>query len=124
MLGLPAQRGAALFFGRANCVKCHSIYGSPAAATGGPNLTRVASRTSIAAGFLDNLDNNGEKIDPKRQEDNFFNWISHPYDYKPGNLMWYVKGGLGDIVAANKDKGTPLTDQDWHDLAAFLMTLK
>jgi cytochrome c oxidase subunit 2 len=123
-LSTPAQRGAALFFGRASCVKCHTINGSPAAATGGPNLSRVASRTSIAAGFLDNLDNDGQKIDPVRQEQNFYNWISHPYDFKPGNLMWYAKGGLRDIVAADQVAGTPITDQDYHDLAAFLMTLK
>jgi hypothetical protein len=84
----------------------------------------VATRTGLASEFLDNLDNDGKQIDPKRQADNFFNWISHPYDFKPGNLMWYAKGGLRDIVATQKANGTPITDQDWHDIAAFLMTLK
>jgi len=129
MLATPAQRGASLFFGRATCFQCHTINGNPAGGVIGPNLTRVASRTSIAAGFLDNLDNDGKAIDSKRQEENFYNWISHPYDYKPGNLMWNPQpgtqqGGLRDIVATNKKNGTPITDQDWHDIAAFLMTLK
>ncbi len=123
-LATSVQRGAALFFGRAQCTQCHAINGTPATGTKGPNLTRVASRTSLAAGFLDNLDNSGKNIDPARQQENFFNWISHPYDYKPGNLMWYPQGGLRDIVEQNKKNGTPITDQDWHDLAAFLMTLK
>ncbi len=129
MLATPEQRGAALFIGRAGCIQCHTIDGSPATATGGPNLTHVASRTSIAAGFLDNLDNDGKAIDPVRQRDNFYNWISHPYDYKPGNLMWYphqgtAAGGLRDIIQKNINNKTPITDQDFHDLAAFLMTLK
>lgn len=124
VLATSAQRGAALFFGRANCLQCHTINGSPAQGTGGPNLSLVATRTGLASEFLDNLDNDGKQIDPKRQADNFFNWISHPYDFKPGNLMWYAKGGLRDIVATQKANGTPITDQDWHDIAAFLMTLK
>ncbi|HTB62971.1 MAG TPA: cytochrome c oxidase subunit II [Opitutales bacterium] len=126
MLATAVERGAALFNGRATCVKCHTI--DPTAASTAPNLSRVASRTSLAAGFLDNLDNDGKSIDPKRQAENFYNWITHPYDYKPGNYMWYGPldkgGGLADIVADNKAKGTPLTDQDWHDIVAFLMTLK
>ncbi len=132
MLATPEQRGAALFFGRASCIQCHTIDGTPATATIGPNLTRVASRTSLVAGFLDNLDNDGKTIDPVRQRENFHNWISHPYDYKPGNLMWYPQpgtaGGLRDIVQKNIDNKTPITDEnghtDWHDIAAFLMTLK
>jgi cytochrome c oxidase subunit II len=128
MLATPVMRGAALFFGRATCTKCHTIDGTGATAVGGPNLTHVASRTSIAAGFLDNLDDDGKIIDPVRQEQNFFNWISHPEDYKPGNLMWNGPppggGGLHDILADNRKKNTPITDQDFHDIAAFLMTLK
>jgi hypothetical protein len=95
----------------------------------GPNLTHVASRTAIAAGFLDNLNNDGTAIDPARQQENFYNWISDSYDIKPGNLMWNPQpgsssGGLRDIVAMNKANGKPITDADWHDIAAFLMTLK
>jgi cytochrome c oxidase subunit 2 len=126
MLATPAERGAALFFGRAVCIQCHTVNGAPGG-TIGPNLTRVASRTSLAAGFIDNLDNDGKAIDPKRQEDNFYQWITRPYDFKPGNQMWYGKtagAGLREIVEKNKAAGTPITDQDWHDLAAYLMTLK
>jgi len=129
MLATAEQRGAALFVGRASCMMCHTIDGSNATGTIGPNLSHVASRTSIVAGFLDNLDNEGKAIDPVRQRDNFYNWISHPYDFKPGNLMWYplpgaTSGGLRDIVKQNINNKTPFTDQDWHDIAAFLMTLK
>jgi len=129
MLATPEQRGAFLFFTKGSCIQCHTIDGTPATATIGPNLSRVASRTSLVAGFLDNLDNDGKAIDPVRQRNNFYNWISHPYDLKPGNLMWYPqpgtdKGGLRDIVQLNINNKTPITDQDWRDIAAFLMTLK
>lgn len=131
VLSTPVQRGAALFFGRANCILCHTINGSTAQGTAGPNLSLVATRTGLASEFLDNLDNEGKAIDPKRQADNLYNWISHSYDYKPGNLMWYgfsngtTKAvGLRDIVATNQANGTPITEQDWHDLVAFLLTLK
>jgi len=128
MLAKPEQRGAALFFGRGSCIQCHKIDGSPSTALLGPNLSHVASRTSLASGFLDNLDNKG-KMDANRQQENFYNWITHPNDIKPGNLMWNPQpgsnaGGLRDIVQKNKDKKTPLTEADWHDLAAYLMTLK
>ncbi|HVU38668.1 MAG TPA: cytochrome c oxidase subunit II [Opitutales bacterium] len=126
MLTTDAEKGAALFFGRAKCVQCHTIDGSSAQGTKGPNLSRVASRTAIAAGWLDNLQDplTSNEIDPVKQEENFYHWISKSYDVKPGNLMWYDTGGLRDIVKENEDNGTPITDQDWHYLAAFLMTLK
>jgi cytochrome c oxidase subunit 2 len=128
MLATPAERGAAIFFGkRGQCVLCHTIDGTPAQGMKGPNLTRVASRTSLAAGFLDNLANTGGTIDPARQEENFFTWIKDPLSVKPGNLMWYdpaLQNGLRKIYQDDKDNGVPMTDNDWHDLAAFLMTLK
>lgn len=128
MLATAEERGAAIFFGkRGQCVLCHTIDGSPATGMKGPNLTHVAARTSIAAGFLDNLDNKGEKIDAKRQEENFFEWVKNPLAIKPGNLMWYdpsLQNGLEKIYAEDKANGVPMTDADWHDLAAFLMSLK
>jgi len=127
-LTTPEQKGAALFFGRATCILCHTINGSSAQGTLGPNLSLVASRTALASGFLDNLDNDGKKIDPARQKQNFVKWISQSYDVKPGNLMWHPATpgapSLSGIVATNAANHTPITDEDWHNIAAFLMTLK
>jgi cytochrome c oxidase subunit 2 len=51
--GEQAQRGAQLFRERA-CVLCHTIRGTGALATVGPDLTHLASRTTLAAGSLPN----------------------------------------------------------------------
>jgi cytochrome c oxidase subunit 2 len=57
------------------CVMCHTISGTPAAATVGPNLTHLASRRTIAAGTLPN--NTG----------NLAGWILDPQSIKPGAKM-------------------------------------
>jgi len=57
------------------CVMCHTISGTPAAATAGPNLTHLASRRTIAAGTLPN--NTG----------NLAGWILDPQTIKPGVKM-------------------------------------
>jgi cytochrome c oxidase subunit 2 len=121
-LTTPAERGAALFFGRANCVQCHTINGSPAQGLIGPNLSRVASRTALAAGILDNLGDDGQ-IDAHRQYENFYKWVSDSEDYKPGNKMYFLPTGLKAILAQDQANGVPVTDQDFHDIAAFLQTL-
>jgi len=127
------DRGAKLFF--ANCVLCHTINGSTAQGTVGPNLSHVAARASIAAGVLDNLKIGTEEIDPARQNENFYRWVAQNpaspdpklRDIKPGNLMWYnpqLDQGLKVIRALNLKAGHALTDQDFHDLANFLQSLK
>jgi cytochrome c oxidase subunit 2 len=62
-------------FTRAGCIACHTIEGTTAAGVIGPNLTHVGSRTTIAAGILDN------------NHDNLYAWIRDPQAIKPGNLM-------------------------------------
>ena len=63
--------GATLFVVR--CAECHTVRGTAASiADFGPDLTHVGSRTTIAAGILDN--NIGNLID----------WISNPAEIKPG----------------------------------------
>jgi cytochrome c oxidase subunit II len=110
----PVVRGAALFYGRGACIQCHAIQGTPAAGLLGPDLTTVASRKSIAAGWMEHH-NDDFSINAERQYDNFFRWIRESQRIKPGNLMYHVPGGMRDIE---------LSDQDCHDLAAFMMTLR
>jgi cytochrome c oxidase subunit 2 len=57
------------------CVLCHTIRGTPASARVGPDLTHLASRSTIAAGMLpNNLGNLG-------------GWIMNPQTLKPGCRM-------------------------------------
>ncbi len=72
------ERGQLLFN---QCVACHVLYGHPNPAANqpagkiGPNLTRIGSRTTIAAGWLDNT------------PANLVRWIRNPDAIKPGNKM-------------------------------------
>ena len=68
------QRGATLFI-ETGCGACHTIRGTAAAGTLGPDLTHVGSRTSLAAGQLPN--NVGTMA----------GWIAGSQDLKPGNKM-------------------------------------
>ena len=78
------------------CVSCHTIRGTAAAGTAGPDLTHVASRATIGAGVLPN--------DVARMRA----WLADPQRYKPGSLMPSV----------------PLSDADLDALAAYLGALK
>jgi cytochrome c oxidase subunit 2 len=90
-----AQHGKAVFLGT-TCVMCHAIGGTTAGATTGPNLTHLASRSTIAAGTLQNT------------EANLFAWISDPQRIKPGVLM----------------PATKLDPRDMQALVAYLRHLK
>lgn len=68
------ERGREVFL-QGPCALCHTIRGTPALATIGPELTHVASRTTIAGGFLDNT------------RGNLAGWILNPQNLKPGTKM-------------------------------------
>jgi cytochrome c oxidase subunit 2 len=67
-------KGYAAFFA-GNCQSCHTIRGTPAAGTLGPDLTHIGSRQSLAAGVLDN------------HVGTLAGWIAGAQDIKPGNRM-------------------------------------
>ena len=90
-----AARGLEVFLGK-GCQECHSIEGTPASGTIGPDLTHVAGRQSIAAGSLDNT------------AENLAEWIANPQLLKPGVEM----------------PDTELTDEEIDALVAFLETLE
>jgi cytochrome c oxidase subunit 2 len=69
-----ARRGLALFEG-GPCVACHTIRGTAAHGTIGPELTHLASRRTIAGGSLEN------------NTANLAAWITHPQSLKPGAGM-------------------------------------
>jgi cytochrome c oxidase subunit 2 len=59
----------------ASCGKCHTVRGSDAHGTAGPDLTHLMSRTTIAAGMLDNTIGN------------LSGWIADPQSIKPDAKM-------------------------------------
>ncbi len=108
------EKGAKIFMGRGACIQCHAIGGSPARGNKGPDLTHVATRRSIAAGWLEHRSPDGN-VDLARQYENLYNWILYSEKIKPGNLMHNGTGGLHEVE---------LSIADGHHLTAFLMTLK
>jgi cytochrome c oxidase subunit 2 len=112
-----AQEGGALFIGSAGCSACHTVQGnSRARGRVGPNLTHVASRTTIAAGLLHNTDESGN-VNSTFLQQNLREWITDPDAVKPGNIM------SRDGIVYNGD-APPLTESQVSALVAYLMTLK
>jgi cytochrome c oxidase subunit 2 len=68
------RRGRRLFLDN-GCGGCHTVRGTPAAGTIGPDLTHVGSRMSLAAATLPN------------DAESFARWIKDNQHIKPGNLM-------------------------------------
>lgn len=69
-----AQEGQQLFQ-QLTCVNCHTIQGTPANAVVGPDLTHVASRSTLASGVLENT------------PQNLASWLADPQSIKPGIRM-------------------------------------
>jgi cytochrome c oxidase subunit 2 len=90
-------------FATKTCSSCHTIRGDGYIGVVGPELTHVGSRSTIAAGLLEN------------NRDEIHRWIHAPNEVKPGNTMW-VKG-----YVANEIKLTP---DDEDALVNYLESLK
>jgi cytochrome c oxidase subunit II len=78
------------------CVMCHTIRGTDAGGAVGPDLTHVASRSTIAAGTLD------------FNHENLLKWVRNSQDIKPGNKMPAMQ----------------ITDDDLNAIVAYLESLK
>jgi len=88
MQATAARRGAEIF-ASSPCTTCHTITGISKGYVG-PDLTHLASRTTIAAGVLSN------------NPHDLTEWIEHPDDMKPGARMpdFGLRGAqLNDLVA-------------------------
>lgn len=102
------EQGAELF--RAHCANCHSL--DPRIQSAGPNLAHFASRSTLAAGWMDNT------------PENLHRWILEPDAIKPGNFMW--KGlyrSNGDLLFAGLE-ANPMTPEQVDDLVAYVSTLR
>ena len=71
----PERKAGQRVFLSGPCAMCHSIAGTSAGATLGPDLTHVGSRLTIAAGVLAN------------NRANLASWIADPQGIKPGSNM-------------------------------------
>ena len=80
------QRGQEVFM-QGPCALCHTIRGTRALATIGPELTHLASRGTIAGGTLEN------------SRGNLAGWILNPQDLKPGATMPPTVLEAGDLHA-------------------------
>lgn len=90
-----AARGQ-LVFETGPCVTCHTVAGTTAKGTVGPDLSHIATRMSLAAGTLSNT------------RGNLAGWIVDPQRIKPGVLM----------------PSNGLEPADLQALLAYLSTLK
>ncbi|HTW78657.1 MAG TPA: cytochrome c oxidase subunit II [Terracidiphilus sp.] len=77
------------------CMNCHTISGTAAKGTFGPDLTHLMSRATIAAGAAANT------------PDNLRAWIQDPNNFKPGALMPAMQ----------------LSDEETNEVVAYLSTL-
>lgn len=75
-------------FLRAGCGQCHTVRGTAAAGTSGPDLTHVGGRRSLAAGILRN------------HVGTLGGWIADPQSLKPGSLMPPTRSLAGDELRA------------------------
>ncbi|MBB3650365.1 cytochrome c oxidase subunit 2 [Rhizobium sp. BK619] len=96
---VPAESEAAagkLVFMRKPCAACHTIRGTEAAGTTGPDLTHVGSRSMIGAGLMENT------------RGSIAAWIADPQTLKPGNNMPLV----------------PVTSEELRQLSAYMSGLQ
>ena len=81
---------------RGPCAMCHNITGSTASGRTAPDLTHIASRSTIGAGWLPNTPGN------------LAGWIADPQHIKPGCRM----------------PATGLSSQELQAVLTYLETLK
>jgi len=103
-------RGRQVFFRESYCVLCHAIQGTQAPGVIGPNLTRIGSRSTLAAGMLENT------------RENLESWIRDPRAVKPGAQM---PGAQYTVTYEGQTfPPTNLNDEQIRALAAWLSSMK
>jgi cytochrome c oxidase subunit 2 len=90
-----AAAGRQLFLSKP-CASCHTVRGTAAAGTTGPDLTHVGSRKTIGAGLFETT------------QGSLAAWIADPQTLKPGNNMPMV----------------PLSGDELRAISAYMMSLK
>lgn len=96
---MPADADAAagkVTFLSKPCAACHTVRGTPATGTTGPDLTHIGSRQTIAAGLFETT------------RGSLAAWIADPQTLKPGNNMPMV----------------PLNSVELRNISAYMESLK
>lgn len=112
---LVAQ-GRALFKEK-NCITCHSVRGHEGVGVNAPDLTHFGSRTTLAAGLLEN------------SKENLHRWIVDPNNVKPGNKMYMGVNGMAGYMKAD-DAGRmtvehiKVNDTEARAMVEYLHSLK
>ena len=78
----------------ASCAMCHTISGTAAKGRRAPDLTHIGSRSSLAAGTLENTA--ASRV----------HWIADPQSYKPGVDMPPLAAAPTDLVAISAYLGS------------------
>lgn len=108
-----AAKAGLLTFRKNKCGSCHMIRGTSATGQVGPDLTHFGTRTSVAAGWLENT------------KENLGHWIMNPNEVKPGNIM-YKTGYLRTDEDGNEVQNykIQLNDADKATIVDYLMSLE
>ncbi|HVA58240.1 MAG TPA: cytochrome c oxidase subunit II [Gemmatimonadaceae bacterium] len=113
LTGDPLEGEKLISAGQSMCLACHTIKGNPMMqAILGPDLTHIASRTTIAAGLYPNDKQHLEL------------WIKNARVMKPGVIMYTLGKGQIDPATGKPTTMGNLTDQQIADIVAYLQTLK
>ena len=109
-----AERGRALLSsGAGACMGCHMINGNPVMmGVVGPNLTHIATRSTIAGGLFPN------------DTRHLTRWIKNARAMKPGIVMPTLGKGETDPVTKAVVPANGLTDEQIADIVAYLQALK
>ncbi len=97
-------------FSEKTCISCHTVRGHEGIGVTGPELTHVGSRSTIAAGVLENT--------PERMHQ----WIKDPSYFKPGNKMYF--GGYYVQQGKEWKQNFHLDDKEIDAMVAYLQSLK
>ena len=105
-------RGRTVFLQESYCTLCHAVQTpGPPTVPLGPNLTRLGARGTLAAGMMEN------------NEENLIRWITDPQSMKPGVIMPGV-----NMAAVGKNgveyPPTSLTEEQVRAVAAYLLSQK
>lgn len=104
-------------FDEKTCVNCHTVRGHKGAGIVGPDLTHFGSRSTVAAGVLEN--------NPGRLRQ----WLEKPEYFKPGNKMYVGFGGMAGYMKPDEKgrltvKNIELNAREIEALVAYLHSLK
>jgi len=102
-------------FQQSGCTGCHATDPSSSGRVG-PNLTHVASRSTLAAGVFENRDE-FDKVNPSLVQANLREWLEDPLKAKPANIMAMQ-------AAVYTDKNKALSEPEISALVAYLSSLK